>query len=72
MAALLIGFSSIQSNTLSKIYAIEQIPEWSTGLLLTIITTLILSGGAQRIGAEQATRASHVYFVCIIFSLYLI
>lgn len=72
MSALLIGFSAVQSNTLSSIYALEQIPEWIIGLLLTIITALILSGGAQRIGAVASKLVPFMFFLYVSFACYIL
>jgi len=72
MATLLIGFSSVQSNTLSNIYAIESIPQWITGLVLAITTILVLSGGARRIGAVASKLVPFMCFLYIFFSLFIL
>lgn len=72
MSCLLIGFSSTQSNTLANIYAIEHIPVWVTGLILAIITALILSGGAQRIGAVASKLVPFMFVLYVSFSLFIL
>ncbi|MCX5924937.1 MAG: amino acid carrier protein [Candidatus Dependentiae bacterium] len=72
MSALLIGFSAVQSNTLSSIYALEKIPAWTTGLVLAIITVLILSGGARRIGAVASKLVPFMFVLYVSFALFIL
>lgn len=72
MSAVLICFSSVQSNTLSSIYAIEHIPAWITGLSLAVITALILKGGAQRIGAVANKLVPFMFVLYVSFALYIL
>lgn len=43
-------WSGVQSNTLAKIFLKINVPAWQTGLILSIIVFIVLSGGARRVG----------------------
>lgn len=48
---LFTGWSGLQSNAMAEILAHEGLPEWISGASIALFTFIILSGGAQRIGA---------------------
>ena len=64
---LLISWTSLQSNTLASVLVQENIPAWVTGLLLSILTLIILQGGAQRVGII-ASRLVPLMFVLYVSS----
>ena len=43
-------WSGVQANTLAGIFAKENIPEWQTGLALSLLVLIVLGGGAKRVG----------------------
>ncbi len=59
-------WSSIQSNTLATIFALEGVAPWIVGFVLSLVVFLVVRGGAKRVG-EVASR-----FVPFMFSLYLL
>lgn len=72
MALLFIGWSMVQANTLAAIYAQEGVPEWATGIVLSILTFYVLVGGAQRVG-NVASRLVPIMFVFyVVFALFIL
>jgi|GEM_PF-291013 len=72
MAVLLIGFSAVQSNTLSSIYAIEHIPTWVTGFILAIVTAITIHGGVKRIGLVASKVVPFMFVLYVLFSLFIL
>jgi len=62
MVMLFVAWSGMQANTLARIYALEGMTEWHTGLLLTVVVFSILIGGAQRVG-DLATKLVPIMFI---------
>ncbi|MEX0939762.1 MAG: amino acid carrier protein [Candidatus Babeliales bacterium] len=48
---LFAGWSGLQSNVLAETLSQESIPEWLTGIIISVIVFIMLCGGAKRIGA---------------------
>jgi len=65
---LLISWTSLQSNTLASILVQENIPAWVTGLLLSLLTLVILRGGAELVGS-LASRLVPLMFVLYVSSV---
>jgi len=65
-------WSGVQSNTLAKILAKENVPEWSVGLALAIIVLIILHGGAKRVGFVASKLVPIMCFLYLSFSLLII
>lgn len=62
---LFAGWSSLQAKTLSAIYMnYLSIPEYTTGIVMTIITYYLLSGGAKKIGSVSSNL---VPIMCILY-----
>lgn len=66
---LFTGWSSIQVNTLSCIWAQEGVPEWLTGLLAIAILLAVVLGGVQRIGFFASRIVPLKFLLYVIFAL---
>lgn len=66
---LFTGWSSIQVNTLSSIWAQEGIAPWFTGLLAVIILLIVVLGGVQRIGFVASRVVPLKFILYISFAL---
>lgn len=69
---MLVCWSSLQSNTLANILALEAIPHWLTGIGVATFALVILSGGAKRMGnmASKIVPCMFVLYVC--FTLFIL
>jgi AGCS family alanine or glycine:cation symporter len=72
MSILLMSWSSAQSNTLASIFALEAVPAWATGIALALLTLLVITGGAQRVGSLASKLVPlmcglYLSFACWIF-----
>jgi len=67
MIFMLASWSSLQSNTLASILALNTIPAWLTGLLLAFFLLGMLSGGAERVGylASKLVPLMFVLYVSV-------
>ncbi len=72
MAFLFIYWSSVQSNTLASIFAIENVPEWTVGLTLAVLVFVVLGGGAKRVGALASKLVPIMFFLYICFALFIL
>lgn len=73
MVLLFAGWSSIQSNTLATIFALEGAVPWMVGAGLALIMLLVIGGGARRVGAVASTLVPCMFLcylvvACIILS----
>jgi len=62
-------WSGVQANTLAGIFNKEQIPQWQTGLVLSIIVLVVLNGGAKRVGAVASKLVPFMCFFYVSFAL---
>lgn len=72
MIFLFMGWSGLQANTLAQIFALEGIPAWITGLGLTILALLVLSGGARRVGVVASKLVPIMFVGYVSFSLFIL
>jgi len=61
-------WSGVQANTLAGIFSRENIPEWQTGLALSLIVLLVLSGGAKRVGLFASRLVPIMCFFYVSFA----
>jgi alanine or glycine:cation symporter, AGCS family len=66
---LFTGWSSIQVNTLSCIWAQEGIPHWMTGLLAVVILLSVVLGGVDRIGYFASRIVPLKFLLYVTFAL---
>ena len=66
---LLASWSSLQSNTLANIFALEHVPRWLVGLALAVFVLLVLRGGVQRVGAIASKIVPVMFILYISFAL---
>ncbi len=66
---LFTGWSSIQVNTLSCIWAREGVPHMVTGLLAVIILLAVVLGGVERIGYFASRIVPLKFFLYVFFAL---
>ncbi len=59
---LYIAWTSLQSNTLASVLALESVPHWMTGLAAGTFSFVVLIGGAKRVG-EVASKLVPIMFV---------
>lgn len=69
MVVLFAGWSSIQSNTLACICALEGILPWMVGASLALIVLAVLSGGVRRVGAVATTLVPFIFVLYVLFAL---
>lgn len=72
MIFLFMGWSGLQANTLAQIFMQEGIPAWITGLSLSILAFLVLSGGAQRVGIVASKLVPIMFVGYVSFSLFIL
>ncbi len=72
MIFLFMGWSGLQANTLAQIFAQEGIPAWITGLGLSVIAFLVLSGGARRVGVVASKLVPVMFVGYVSFSLFIL
>jgi alanine or glycine:cation symporter, AGCS family len=65
-------WSGVQSNTLAGIFAKEHIPTWQTGLAAALLTLLVVSGGAQRVGKTASKIVPVMCFLYVAFSVFIL
>jgi len=61
-------WSGVQANTLAGIFAMENVPQWQTGLALAILVLLVLSGGAKRVGLFASRLVPVMCFFYVSFA----
>lgn len=72
MIFLFMGWSGLQANTLAQIFAQEGIPAWITGLGLSLLALMVLSGGAKRVGEVASTLVPIMFVGYVSFSLFIL
>ena len=72
MIFLFMGWSGLQANTLAQIFAQEGIPAWIIGLVLALLTLLVLSGGAKRVGVVASKLVPIMFVGYVSFSLFIL
>lgn len=72
MIFLFMGWSGLQANTLAQIFAQEGIPAWITGLSLSVLAFLVLSGGARRVGVVASKLVPIMFVGYVSFSLFIL
>lgn len=65
-------WSGVQSNTLAGIFAKESIPTWQTGLAVSLLMLLVVSGGAARVGRTASKIVPVMCFLYVIFAVYVL
>lgn len=72
IAALLAGWSALQTNTLASIFMLGGTPQWITGLALSTIMLVVLIGGAERVGNVASKLVPLMCFLYVTFGLLII
>ena len=66
---LMLGWTSLQSNTLASILALEDVPHWITGVALAVFAYVVLIGGAKRVGAMASKLVPFMFVLYVVFAL---
>lgn len=66
---LFISWSSVQANTLARIFELEHIPHLVVGALLGALVLVVVQGGAQRVGAIASKLVPLMFVLYVSFSL---
>jgi len=72
MIFLFMGWSALQANTLAQVFMLEHIPAWITGLGLSLITLMVLSGGAKRVGLVASKLVPIMFVGYVSFALFIL
>jgi len=66
---MLVCWSSLQSNTLANILALEAVPHWVTGVGISVFAAIVLSGGAKRMGNMASKLVPFMFILYVGFVL---
>ena len=69
---LFAGWSGLQANTLAKVFALESVPEWITGIILAVVVFFVLLGGVKRIGEVASKLVPFMFVLYVSFSSWII
>ena len=72
MIILFAIWSGLQSNTLASILAKENVSTWYVGLALAVIVSVVLHGGAKRVGFVASKLVPIMFFSYLAFSLLIV
>ncbi len=72
MLGLFFGWQTVQSNTLATIFAQESVAPWIVGVALAAIISLILTGGAHRVGVVASKLVPLMFFCYVSFALFIL
>jgi len=72
IAVLYMGFSSLQSNALANILAMESVPHWLVGLTLAGLALITLLGGVKRIGQVTSKLVPVMFILYVSFGIYVL
>lgn len=64
------SWSTVQSNGLANTFALEGVPHWVTGLVVTALTFVVVSGGSQRFGQVASRLVPFMFLFYVSFALY--
>lgn len=65
-------WSGVQANTLAGIFAKESIPTWQTGLAISLLMLLVVSGGAERVGRTASKIVPVMCFLYVAFAVFIL
>ena len=69
---LFAGWSGIQARALSEILACQGVPELLSGALLALFIFVVLTGGAQRVGALASKLVPAMFFLYVSLALWVL
>lgn len=69
MIFLFMSWSSLQSNTLASVLAFEGVDPLIVGVSLALVTVVVLSGGAKRVGDVASKLVPLMFVLYVVFSL---
>lgn len=69
MLFLFAGWSGLQANTLANIFALENVPQWHTGIILAILVFVVMRGGAKRVGMVASRLVPIMFLLYVSFAL---
>jgi len=72
MAALFMIWSGLQSNTLAAVFALESVPSWLVGVILSGLALATLSGGVKRVGQVASKLVPLMFFLYVTFAIYVL
>ncbi|MFC1842415.1 alanine/glycine:cation symporter family protein [Candidatus Dependentiae bacterium] len=65
-------WSGTQANTLANILAKEGVPQWWVGIALAIIVSIVLHGGAKRVGLVASKLVPFMFILYLLFALWVL
>ena len=68
MIFLFMSWSSLQSNTLSSVLALENMPPYYVGITLAVIMLFVISGGARRVGDVASALVPLMFTLYVLFA----
>lgn len=69
MIFLFMSWSSLQSNTLASVLSFEGVDPLLVGVTLALVTVVVLSGGAKRVGDVASKLVPLMFVLYVVFSL---